>query len=245
MKYLWLVLVCLSHGIVFAGAVDKGIQKEVMTPKIHFFQASSCSDCHDEEAFLRGLKKQYPDTEIIQYDIKESIEDHRVWVDTREALGISTQQLPMTVIGEKAIVGYKNDLTTGEKIRTAVEHYIVSSEKRDIVEEIQKQEALSDQEGEIVIKNELENSKEDEGEDELVREDQDFVSEDETENIPSFALDVDPPESEISPSVTEIKPSQEVVESSPKLQKSRKNWVTIVLSIAIMFLGVRMFLRRG
>jgi glutaredoxin len=88
---------------------------------IQFFHMPGCPHCADEKAFFEDLKEDYPSIEIISHDVTAPGE-FDVYVAYFEAYGIEDGMgsVPMTLIGEKFILGFDSADTTGQTIRKHV-----------------------------------------------------------------------------------------------------------------------------
>jgi glutaredoxin len=86
---------------------------------LYFFHTATCSHCIAENSFLDKIEPKYPDLEIKRLDVNEQ-ENAELWKGMAEGYGTSTGPVPLTFIGDKYILGYGSDETTGKEIEEAI-----------------------------------------------------------------------------------------------------------------------------
>lgn len=87
--------------------------------EIAVFVRNNCQHCQDEEAFLEKLKQEQANFSITYYRLEDE-NDKKVWDLLTTRLGIS-KVTPITVIGNKYLIGYTSGEITGSQIRELIE----------------------------------------------------------------------------------------------------------------------------
>lgn len=97
-----------------------GFTAYAQTPNITFFYGKECPHCEEEIKFLDSLKKEMPDLEIVEYEVWHNEENQKLFLETAEKLGIKNLAVPLTIIGEKYLVGFDSSENYGQKIREMI-----------------------------------------------------------------------------------------------------------------------------
>jgi len=90
---------------------------------IFFFWSNTCPHCAAEEVFLQTLQSEYQEIEIKDYEVGK-VESQKLLFKLAEDLSIPKNQIglvPLIVIGEEYFIGFRDEETTGQEIREAVE----------------------------------------------------------------------------------------------------------------------------
>ena len=96
------------------------------TPTVYFFFGEGCPHCADEEVFLEKLKADYPELNVQSYEVWFHPQNAEILRKVAGGLNIKSSGVPITVIGEKVVVGFSSESTTGKKIRNNLEYYSVN-----------------------------------------------------------------------------------------------------------------------
>lgn len=125
-RFLNIFLLLTSIGLFFnyVGAssyVDENSPQLINTPEttsnhpvISVFVRDKCPHCQDEEEFLTELQEKRPDLQVRLLEIHDS--------KSRELFNLFTEQTktpkvtPITIIGQKSIIGFDKAETTGQQI---------------------------------------------------------------------------------------------------------------------------------
>lgn len=97
-----------------------GFAAHAQTPNITFFYGKECPHCEEEIKFLDSLKKEIPNLEIVEYEVWHNEENRKLFLETTEKLGIKNPAVPLTIIGEKYLVGFDSPENYGQKIREMI-----------------------------------------------------------------------------------------------------------------------------
>jgi len=101
-------------------AAPAGREETPAGVKIYFFYGDGCPHCAKEEIFLSGLEQEYKNIKILRYEIWHNAENAKILAEKAKKLNLKLSGVPITIIGNKAIVGYESDGTTGVKIKRAI-----------------------------------------------------------------------------------------------------------------------------
>lgn len=86
-------------------------------PSITLFHGEECPHCQAERKFLNELKKDFPDLEINEYEVWHNKENAKVFMQKAKELGITQLGVPLTIIGDKYMVGFDKPENSGEEIK--------------------------------------------------------------------------------------------------------------------------------
>ncbi|MFH1602094.1 MAG: hypothetical protein ABIB61_04015 [Candidatus Shapirobacteria bacterium] len=95
------------------------IKAQAAPPEIYFFWSKTCPHCHQEEEFLNKLDQEYPEIEIKDFEVSNP-QNLKLQKELSQKLGVPEHLVglvPFTVIGDKYLVGFRDENTTGEEIR--------------------------------------------------------------------------------------------------------------------------------
>lgn len=114
--FAYILILSIFFGLAnFAVAADEPVN-------LYFFYGNICPHCKKAEKFLQELKKKHSALEIHSYEVFGDKENAQLLIKFFRSCGKETTvRAPSIFIGEKAIIGYLSDETTGVKIKTAVE----------------------------------------------------------------------------------------------------------------------------
>ena len=91
--------------------------------KAYLFWVEGCPLCSAEKNFLDKIKKEYPSLNITYLNVSKDNNDD-ILKQTVEELNIENPALPLLVIGEKTIIGWRNEDISGKAIREAINCYL-------------------------------------------------------------------------------------------------------------------------
>lgn len=95
-------------------------QKEI---KGYLFWTEGCPLCSQEKVFLDQIQKEYPNLNITYFNIAKDNNDE-ILKQTVEELNIENPGLPLLIIGEKTIIGWRNEETSGKAVKEAIICYL-------------------------------------------------------------------------------------------------------------------------
>ncbi|NGX34900.1 MAG: hypothetical protein K1060chlam1_01260 [Candidatus Anoxychlamydiales bacterium] len=112
------IFIFLSFFLAFQTySFAKEKNKEVI---VYFFWGKGCRVCDREKIFLDKLQNKYPTIKIYRLEAWGNQENKDLLIKFSKELDIDISGLPITVVGNKAFVGYLDENTTGKNIENAV-----------------------------------------------------------------------------------------------------------------------------
>lgn len=120
----WLLLsVCLAgfNGYAAEEAAQVSTVSEVAEQAdIEIFVRTGCPHCAKAEAFLQRLQQEQPSLKIVQHDVAQqpTALARLMSLATKEGL---VGRVPAIRIGEQLLIGYSDDISTGQLIRQALQ----------------------------------------------------------------------------------------------------------------------------
>lgn len=116
-KILFLVIV---FSFLFNYLAPLALAQEKL--EVYFFYGEGCPHCAKEEIFLDKLEKEYQDEiDILRYEVWYNSQNARLLKEMAAKIKLNVTGVPITIIGDKAIIGYDEDETTGKRIRSAID----------------------------------------------------------------------------------------------------------------------------
>lgn len=112
------------------------LAQEENLPAIYLFYSKTCPHCAKEIEFLKSWKEQESGLKIIAYEVSQNQANSNLAVKVMEKLGGVASGVPLTVVGDKYIIGFHEAETTGNKIKSLVFDSMNRDDYRDIVAEI-------------------------------------------------------------------------------------------------------------
>jgi len=101
-----------------------GAKQEEGIINIYLFYSETCPHCEKEIKFLDDLIGKYPDDlALYKYEVLSSQKNYQYFLDTNVKLGVSSDSVPYTVIGDTVIIGYSDQDTQGAMINQAINKY--------------------------------------------------------------------------------------------------------------------------
>jgi len=119
------------NSMVFAAAdvlPEKSSEYAVQSADIEVFVRNGCPHCAKAELFLQDLKRERPALRIIIHDVAQeptALEKLQLLAKNQ---GTGTVSVPAFQIGGQLIVGYSDELTTGQLIRSALAQARISAQ---------------------------------------------------------------------------------------------------------------------
>ncbi len=125
--------------LIFVSQINAQTLTQVPTKQkdylpIHVFGSKTCPHCSAEKEFLKLFKAQRPDQEMYFYYINEA-KNYELLIEIGKKIDVSSQAVPITIVGKEHFVGFGSSETTGRKLVDLIEK-IKDSEQKDIVQDI-------------------------------------------------------------------------------------------------------------
>lgn len=154
MKNLRFFIMTLILSFVFVLPVSA---KEVSNITLYLFYGDGCPHCASEKEFLSAIENKYENLDIVQYEVWYNNDNQRLLSDVKEQLDIATNGVPVTVIGEKVIVGWSK--ASEEKLENIIESFqeekyedvVVQIENGTYVKSESDMNEVNDEEDDIVV----------------------------------------------------------------------------------------------
>lgn len=126
-RYLVISLVILGIVLLFTGqkaveqTTDEGLE-------VHFFYLSGCKGCDEQKPFNEKLASTYPSIYFVYHDISEAGESTLLF-EMLASLGLENEQLdvPTTIFGGQAFVGWDSEETTGKEIEETLQQCLAGN----------------------------------------------------------------------------------------------------------------------
>lgn len=122
-KLIKLFLLILITFISFFTISTSALTKNDNQITIYFFHGDGCPHCEDEKSYLNELTKEYNNIKVVDYEVWYNEENESFLKEVKEKLNIKESGVPITIVGNTKILGYKDDYSTGSKIKRAVKYY--------------------------------------------------------------------------------------------------------------------------
>ena len=91
---------------------------------IYFFYGDGCPHCAKEEVFLKNVvEEKYPDININEYEVWSNSKNAQLLREAASKINLKVSGVPVLIIGDKAVVGFHNNNTTGAEILALLKEY--------------------------------------------------------------------------------------------------------------------------
>lgn len=130
-KYLNLLLAVAFLVLV----VPFNVHAEEKVINIHLFYGNGCPHCAHEEEFLDEYVKDNKNVKVYMYEVWYNKDNQKLLSEVQDKLNNKQSGVPYTVIGDKVVLGYMEDVTD-KTIKKYVEEYLNDDNYRDYVGEI-------------------------------------------------------------------------------------------------------------
>lgn len=117
-KIFWILLIIIFLNSVIKVEFSLAQQDSV---SLYFFYGTTCPHCKKAEKFLENLKERYPKLQVKSYEVFGNKKNANLLLRFFEACGEEKQvRVPAVFIGDKVIIGYLSDETSGVQIEDAI-----------------------------------------------------------------------------------------------------------------------------
>jgi glutaredoxin len=99
---------------------DKSSVPAVSANDIEIFVRNGCPHCAKAELFLQRLKREQPALKIVSHDVAEEPAALAQLHQLAKNNGLGAVRVPAFRVGDQLIVGYSDEITTGQLIRNAL-----------------------------------------------------------------------------------------------------------------------------
>jgi len=101
--------------------------------RLYFFYGTGCPHCEDEKEFLTGLQSQYPNLNVLNFEVWHNTINQKLIREVTDKLNTTAGAVPFTVIGDQYVSGFNK--MVGDQIEYNVD-YCSNYQCTDIVGEI-------------------------------------------------------------------------------------------------------------
>ncbi|MBW6441586.1 hypothetical protein K0B04_01580 [Patescibacteria group bacterium] len=114
-------LTALIFGCIGTLAIGSSMGAEKVD--IYLFWGEGCPHCVKEKDFLTRLAKEDDNIVIHDYEVYKNLAGRAKLIEASEKLNVEISGVPFLVIGDKYLVGYMSDDTTGKEIERIIEEH--------------------------------------------------------------------------------------------------------------------------
>ncbi|MFA6534504.1 MAG: hypothetical protein WCT37_05050 [Patescibacteria group bacterium] len=114
-----LIVVAFALGLLLP--LVSSAATEVKPVEVYFFYGEGCPHCAKEEILLEKLEAEMgAGIAVHRYEVWQHPENAKLLEEISKLHPIAAAGVPITLIGDRQVIGYQSDETTGEKIRSLV-----------------------------------------------------------------------------------------------------------------------------
>src|SRR5574344_1511802 len=77
---------------------------------LYLFHSATCEHCQAERAYLEELQTEYPNLNVHLYEVTDDKDNASLMKKVKEAMNISNQQVPFTIIGNTYYIGFEDSI---------------------------------------------------------------------------------------------------------------------------------------
>ena len=103
------------------GFIIGGKSLSADTVNIYLFWGEGCPHCAKEKEFLIKIAKKDPSISVYGFEVYNDMVARSKLIEVSKKLGVEVNGVPFLVIGDKYLVGYMSDATTGKDIERLIE----------------------------------------------------------------------------------------------------------------------------
>jgi len=116
-----LLIVSLIAALSFGYGAHRAPAANDQPVNIYLFWTKGCPHCVLEKEFLAKLAEQDKDVKVITLELTESRENRELFRRVGELLQADVSGVPFTVVGERYVIGWLDEASTGAAINQAVQ----------------------------------------------------------------------------------------------------------------------------
>ncbi|MBU2592780.1 hypothetical protein KKD61_05000 [Patescibacteria group bacterium] len=104
--------------------------------EVYFFWSNDCPHCAQEEVFLDKLVKKYPRIVLKSFETSQNQDNFNLSQKFRKDLGIKKPWVPLTVVNDHYVIGFRDEETTGQQIETMIKDAIEGNTGRSSLDNV-------------------------------------------------------------------------------------------------------------
>jgi thiol-disulfide isomerase/thioredoxin len=104
--------------LVLVGATSLAEAANLEGPALTIFWGNGCPHCAAEWEYLEELGAEFPDLNIVGYEVWYDPDNRDLFVETMKGLGLEARAVPTTIVGDRVWEGFSD--TIAAEIRAAV-----------------------------------------------------------------------------------------------------------------------------
>jgi len=136
-KPAYFLLLIIAVAFLF---MPRGVGAE-QNVNVYFFYGDGCPHCAKEETFLDKLEKENQNIKVSRYEVWSDSKNAALLTRAADALKIQASGVPVTIIGDRSIVGFYDETSTGVEIKNIINDFLPSvSNYTDVVGNLIKDE---------------------------------------------------------------------------------------------------------
>lgn len=139
MKKIRLLIVSILFMILFIPSVIKADEKEI---RLYLFHQSTCPHCKEEIKFLESIKNDYPNVDMVFYEVDTNEMNYNFYRKVMKETGINGTGVPFTMIGTDYYIGFGDG--DGEAIVNSINKFLKSDEYVDVISKIKNEEDITE-----------------------------------------------------------------------------------------------------
>ncbi len=138
MKKLRLLIISILFVLLFIPNIAKADEKEI---RLYLFHQSTCPHCKEEIKFLESIKDDYPNVDMVFYEIDTNFMNYNFYIKVKDKTGIKENGVPFTIIGTDYYVGFGSG--DGEALVNSINKFLESDNYVDVISKIKNEEDIS------------------------------------------------------------------------------------------------------
>lgn len=138
MKRIRLLIISILFVLLCIPSV-KADEEEV---RLYLFHQSTCPHCKEEREFLDSIKDDYPNLDMVFYEIDTNEMNYNFYQKVKKQMNISSSGVPFTIIDNHYFIGFAS--SDGNTIRNMIENALSNDDYVDVISKIKNEEDISD-----------------------------------------------------------------------------------------------------
>jgi thiol-disulfide isomerase/thioredoxin len=124
----------LLLGLFLLGVLFTPVKAQENKVNLYLFWSKTCPHCKDEISFINGIKPEYPNLTVYDFEITTR-KNALILKKIGQELEVDIASVPITFVGNDHFAGYLSDETSGKQLVYLIEEYTKKGDP-DVVGEI-------------------------------------------------------------------------------------------------------------